>query len=303
MSTKRATIEVGDDELEITNPDKVIYTDPVITKAEMVRYYARIAGRMLAHVADRPLVLERFPDGIGAKGFYQKNASGHFPDYIGRVEVPTNDGGSTNYPVVSDAMAIAYLAGQGTVVFHTLLSLAAAPEAPVEVIFDLDPADPADTDAVRGAARELREVLDGLGLAPRVKASGSKGLHVVVDVLDADPGFALTEEFAQRVAAEVLPRGPFTLEHRKADRHGRLFLDILRNRPSAHAVAPWSLRALPGAPVAAPLDWDEALAADLDPRRVDITNAFRRLGQKDDPWADPPRPTVTIASALEALSL
>ncbi|MEZ5238803.1 MAG: non-homologous end-joining DNA ligase [Microthrixaceae bacterium] len=300
MSGDRA-IEVSGAELRITNPDKVLFPSCGITKAEMVGYYARIAGVMLRYVGGRPLVLERFPDGIGEGGFYQKNASGHFPDRIERVRVASSDGGSTLYPVVHDELGLAYLAGQGTVVFHTLLSRADEPRTPVEVIFDLDPATEQDTDLVRAAAGEIRDVLEELDLAPRVKTSGSKGLHVVIDVTDEDADFELTGEFSRRVANEVVGRGPFTLEHRRARRHGRLFLDVLRNSPSAHAVAPYSLRALPDAPVAAPLDWGEALSADLDPRRVTMHNLFRRLGQKEDPWADTPAPRSTIAQALESL--
>lgn len=301
MSTPTRTLSVDGRDLEITNPDKVLFTDPVITKAEMLDYYRRIAEVMIPHVADRPLVLQRFPDGIAETGFYQKNASAHFPEWIERREIPTVDGRSTNYPVIHDAAGLVYLAGQGTVVFHTLLCRADSPQVPVEVIFDLDPASADDIDAVRGAAGELHEVLEALGLAPRVKSSGSKGLHVVVTVSDPEADFELTRRFSRKVAEIVAARGPFTLEHRKDRRGGRLFLDVLRNAPAAHAVAPYSLRALPGGPVAAPLAWDEALGSGFAPQRVTIANVFRRLGQKADPWADPPSPLRSITSALADL--
>ncbi len=230
-------------------------------------YYERIAEQMLPHVAGRPLVLQRFPDGIDGFGFYQKNTPDHVPDWIERVEIDTADGGSTRYPVVDDAAGIVYFANQGAIVFHTLLAKADAPMSPVEVIFDLDPSSD-DLAPVRAAAEELRSVLEDLGLAPRVKSTGSRGLHVVVDVIDdGEVGFDLTSTFARRVAEIVSERGDFTLEFRKNQRAGRLFLDILRNGPASHAVAPYSLRPITGAPVAAPLDWDEALSADFHPRR------------------------------------
>ena len=169
------------------------------------------------------------------------------------------------------------------------------------MIFDLDPSSD-DLAPVRAAAAELRSVLDDLGLAPRVKSTGSRGLHVVVDVIDdGEVGFDLTSTFARRVAEIVSERGDFTLEFRKNQRAGRLFLDIFRNGPASHAVAPYSLRPIAGAPVAVPLDWDEALSADFHPRRITIANVFRRLAQKTDPWAEPPRPTSTIADALARL--
>lgn len=294
--------------IELSNLDKMYFPggevsgggDP-ISKGDVVDYYERIAEQMLAHVAGRPLVLQRFPDGIDEFGFYQKNTPDHVPDWIERVEVATADGGSTRYPVVDDAAGIVYFANQGAIVFHTLLAGADAPMSPVEVIFDLDPSSD-DLAPVRAAAAELRSVLDDLGLAPRVKSTGSRGLHVVVDVIDdGEVGFDLTSTFARRVAEIVSERGDFTLEFRKDQRASRLFLDIFRNGPASHAVAPYSLRPIAGAPVAAPLDWDEALAADFGPRRITIANIFRRLGQKTDPWADPPRPTSTIADALGRL--
>lgn len=287
--------------IELSNLDKVYFPgDDPIRKGDVVDYYERIAERMLPHVVGRPLVLQRFPDGIDEFGFYQKNTPDHVPDWIDRVEIDTADGGSTRYAVVDDAAGIVYLANQGAIVFHTLLADADAPASPVEVIFDLDPSSD-DLAPVRAAAAELRSVLDDLGLAPRVKSTGSRGLHVVVDVIDDHVDFDVTSACARRVAEIVSERGDFTLEFRKDRREGRLFLDILRNAPANHAVAPYSLRPIAGAPIAAPLDWDEALSADFHPRRITIANIFRRLGQKRDPWDHPPAPTSTIADALARL--
>lgn len=311
-------------EPDVSNPDKVFFpaTDPsaqgaagdAITKADVVDYYHRIAGHLLPRVARRPLVLQRFPDGIDGDGFFQKNTPDHVPDRIERVDISTADGGTTRYTVLDadDVDDLVYLADQGTIVFHALLGRAEDPDRPVEVVWDLDPSGD-DLDPVRDAARELRSVLDDLGLEPRVKSTGSRGLHVVVDVIDGGAGphgrgggepadYDLTKRFARAVAEEIEPRGPFTLEQRKQQRGARLFLDVLRNSAANHAVAPYSLRPLPGAPVAAPLDWDEALSSSFDPRRITLRNVFRRLGQTDDPWADPTAPRSTIADALSALT-
>ena len=294
------TREVAGRSVTLSHLDKMYFPEAELTKGDVVDYYERIAPTMLPYVVGRPLVVQRFPDGIGAEGFFQKNTPAYVPDWIERVSIDTAEGGHTNYPVVSDDAGLVYLANQGSLVFHTLLARADAPGAPVEVIFDLDPADD-DLAPVRAAARELRAVLDDLALEPRVKTSGSRGLHVVVDVTDDDADFDLTRRFARRVADVVAGRDDFTLEHRKERREGRLFLDILRNAPASHAVAPWSLRPLPGAPVAAPLDWDEALAAEFHPQSITVENVFRRLGQKTDPWGDRPPPSQTIAEAMQAL--
>lgn len=304
MTSHRTTRRVGSHDVEVTNLDKEYFPahhdGPAITKGQVIDYYERIGDRFLDLNGGRPMVVQRFPDGIDAGGFYQKNLPDHAPDWIDRVEIATADGGTTTYAVVDDPAGIVYLANQGAIVFHTLLADAARPERPVEVNFDLDPAD-ADTAPVRAAAKELRVVLDGLGLAPRVKTSGSRGLHIVVDVTDRDADFDLTRRFVRRVAETVVDRGEFTLEARKARRRGRLYLDIGRNAPAAHAVAPWSLRASATAPVAVPLDWDEALAPAWDPRRITIANVFRRLAHKPDPWARWPEPDTTIADALAIL--
>ncbi|HEY8059180.1 MAG TPA: hypothetical protein VID94_10530 [Acidimicrobiales bacterium] len=280
---KRLELEVDGRELSISNPDKVLFPDDGITKAEMVRYYERIAPSLVQHSRGRPVALHRFPDGIGKGGFFQKQAGKHFPDWIPRVELTTRDG-STEFVVIEDPATVVYLAGQGVLVLHTLFSRAVEPERPVEVMVDLDPAT-SDRGPIRHAAGRLRELFAERGYAPRVKSSGSRGLHVVVDVdlPDFEAARGLAEEVSQQLVAEEPDE--FTLAFFKKDRGDRLLLDINRNAYQQHAVAPYSLRALPGAPVAAPLEWDEALSPKWDPQRWTIRNLFRRLSRRDDPWS------------------
>lgn len=287
--------------IEISNADRVLFPEIGATKGDVARYYQRIAPRLLPHLADRPLVVQRFTQPVDEGGFYQKNTPPHAPPWLRTVEVPTAEGGTTRYPLVDDEAGLLFLANQGSVVLHTLLDAATALDRPVEVIFDLDPADD-DLAPVRDAARHLREILDDLGLPPRVKSSGSRGLHLHVDVT-GPADFELSRAFSLAVAEEVARREPdrFTVAFRKSDRRGRLFLDVFRNGRAAHAVAPYSLRARPEAPVAVPLSWDEALSADFHPRRITIGNVFRRLGQVEDPWAGWPPPQVTLAQALDRL--
>jgi len=280
---KRLELEVDGRELSISNPDKVLFPDDGITKAEMVGYYRRIAPLLVRHSAGRPVALHRFPDGIGKGGFFQKQVGKHFPDWIPTVELTTRDG-STEFVVIEDAATVVYLAGQGVLVLHSLFGRADAPQRPVEVMVDLDPTT-TDRGPIRAAAGRLRELFSERGYVPRVKSSGSRGLHVVVDV-DL-PDFRAARGLALEVSEQLVAEEPdeFTLEFYKEKRGDRLLLDINRNAYQQHAVAPYSLRALPGAPVAAPLEWDEALAPQWDPQRWTIKNLFRRLAQRDDPWS------------------
>ena len=283
MATKRLELEVDGRELSISNPDKVLFPDEGITKAEVVRYYEKIAPLLVRHSDGRPVALHRFPDGVAKGGFFQKQKGKHFPEWIPTVPLETRDG-STEFVVIEDAATIVYLAGQGALVLHTLFSRADEPHRPVEVMVDLDPSTP-DRGPVRHAARRLRELFAARGYEARVKTSGSRGLHVVVDV-DL-PDFPAARQLALDVSEELVAEEPddYTLEFYKEKRKGRLLLDINRNAYQQHAVAPYSLRALPGAPVAAPLEWDEALASSWDPRRWTIKNVFRRLARREDPWS------------------
>lgn len=291
--------------VQLSSEDKVLFADIDGTKGEMINHYELVAAKMLAEVADRPLVLERFPNGVDKKGFYQKNTPDHVPDYISRLAVPSKSQGEIVYSVIHDANGLVYLANQGAVVFHTLLSAADNPDHPIEIIWDLDPAHN-DIASVQLAARMLHDQLGELGLEPRVKTSGSKGLHIHVDVTDtADSGvgFAATRAFAERVAWDLVAAEPdrFTLEFSKKDRKGRLLLDIMRNGHSSHAAAPYSMRAVPEASVAAPLSWEEALADDFHPRMITMRSIGERLAAGIDPWADRPAPSVTIMEAAQSL--
>jgi len=297
--------------VQLSSLDKVLFADIEGTKGEMISHYELVATKMLAEVADRPLVLERFPNGVDKKGFYQKNTPDHVPDFISRLTVPSKSGGPSKQPseivysVIHDANGLVYLANQGTVVFHTLLSAASDPDQPIEIIWDLDPAHN-DIASVQLAARMLHDQLGELGLEPRVKTSGSKGMHIHVDVTDAADsgvGFAATRAFAERIAWDLVAAEPdrFTLEFAKKDRKGRLLLDIMRNGRSSHAAAPYSMRAVPEASVAAPLSWDEALSEDFHPRMITMRTMGERLAAGIDPWADRPVPSVTIMEAAQSL--
>jgi bifunctional non-homologous end joining protein LigD len=271
--------------VEVSHADRVMFPDEGITKGEIVDYYRRVAPVMVPHLRNRPLMLERFRAGIDHGGFYQKEAAEYFPDFVRRVEVP-KAGGVVHHPMADTEDAVVYLANQGTITFHVWPAQADHLRQPDRLIFDLDPPDVSGAFAtVRATALKLHKLFDRLGLVAFVQTTGSRGLHVVAPLVpgpDQDEVLAFAHAVAQRLA-ESDP-GRLTTEIRKAKRGKRLYLDVARNGYAQTVVAPYSVRARPGAPVATPLDWEEVRTTRLAPDRWTITNVFRRLGAKADPW-------------------
>ena len=247
------------------------------------------------------MALERYPDGITRGGFFQKQVPEHFPEWIERVQLPRERGGTVTHVLCQDRATLEYLADQAVLVFHRLLVTADRPRHPVELILDLDPPRP-DPPLVIRAARLVRDLFDELDIVGFVKSTGSRGVHIHVP-LDGSDAFDLVRAFAHDLAAELVRRDPthLTIEHRKDRRGRRLFVDWLRNGYGQHAAAPYTLRALPDAPVAVPLGWEEATGRDFDPRRYRLGNVFRRLGRKRDPWQGIGRRARSIEGAAARL--
>jgi bifunctional non-homologous end joining protein LigD len=295
-----STVTVGEHDIEVSHPDKVLFPEAELTKADLVDYHRRVAEHMLPHVRHRAIAMERFPDGIDAAGFLQKRVDEHFPDFVSRAELPTEDG-TTVYAVVDNPETLAYLAQQGCITLHVWPSRVDRPDHPDRLVFDLDPEE-TDLDALADTARACRELLAEVGLAPFVKSSGSSGLHVEAP-LDRRADFDEARAFAREAADRLAERDPerVTTAHRKDQRGGRLFVDTYRNAYGQHAVAPYAVRAKPGAPVAAPLDWDEVGGSGFRPRRYTMANLFRRLAQKPDPWAGMDDAAGSLAEAHDRL--
>ena len=278
-------MKVKSHEIEISHAGKLLFPDAGIRKEDLAEYYLRIAETMLPYLRNRPISMQRFPDGIEGQGFYHKEVPDYFPDWIETVEVEVKeDGENQRQVVVNQAATLVFLADQACITPHAWLSKADNLDNPDRLIFDLDPPGD-DFDEVRFAARALKEILGEIGLVPYVMTTGSKGVHVVVP-LDAREGFDSVRTFASNLCDELASRYPdrLTTETRKNQRKGKIFLDYLRNAYAQTAVPPYAVRPLPGAPVATPLDWDELEDAGLDSQSYSIHNIFRRLGQKEDPW-------------------
>ena len=304
------TIEVGGREVALSNVGKVLFPgsgrDPGLTKGDLVDYYRRVAATMLPHVAGRPVSMQRFPDGIDGKRFFQKEAPDYFPDWI-RTEEVAKEGGTVRHVVCDREATLVYLANQACITPHVWLSRVAHLERPDRLVFDLDPpenggrsGDDRGLDRLRWAARRTRDLLDVLGLPAFLLTTGSRGFHVVVP-LEPAAGFDEVRAFAARVARRLARAHPdrLTVEHRKAKRGDRVFVDYLRNGYAQTAVPPYAVRARPGAPVATPLEWREL--GRVAPRRYTMKNLFRRLAQKEDPWAGIDASAVTLDAAREAL--
>lgn len=289
MSAKAKTkdeIRVGGRSVPLSNPGKELFPGDGITKADLVDYYRTVARPMLTHLRDRPLVMERYPDGYEGKSFYHKDVPDYFPDWIRTVHVP-KEGGSLTMAVCDDTATLVYLANQACITPHPWLSPADCLDCPDRLVFDLDP--PGDASGgfenVRWGARQLGDLLTELGLRPALMTTGSRGLHLLVP-LDRRTDFDTARAFARRVADVLAARHSdrLTTEARKNKRRGRLYLDIQRNAYAQTSVAPYAVRARPHAPVATPLEWEELDDPQLGPRRWTLRTLPERLDKYGDPW-------------------
>lgn len=296
------TLTIGNHTIDVERWDKVLFPDDGITKGDLIDYYREIADTMLPFMKDRPLTLQRFPDGIDEDGFYQKEAPEYFPDWIRRVSIPVEESGEDQDQVICDDTAtLAYLANQACITPHIWLSRADKLHHPDKLIFDLDPPTD-DFEPVRKAALDLRTILDEIELVSYVMTTGSSGLHVVVP-LDRSADFDEVRDFARDLADILADRHPdrLTTAQRKKKRGDRLFLDYLRNSYGQNSVTPYAVRALSGAPVATPLDWDELHDKDLTSKSYTMDNIFQRLGQKEDPWHGMMRRARSLSKPRERL--
>jgi bifunctional non-homologous end joining protein LigD len=267
----------------ITHPDKVLFPADGITKRELAAYYDAVAPFMLPHLRGRPITMERFPAGIAADGFLQKDVVKGFPPWLKRVEAPKK-GGVVHYALAGDRKSLAWLANQNTIAIHVWPSRVPRLDRPDLCVFDLDPSRE-DADALRAAVLGLRDLLKEAGQDAWVKTSGSKGFHVVVRLKPRDT-FRESSRFASRVADELVRRHPtlLTLEFSKADRKGRILVDIGRNRAGATFVAVYSVRPKPGAPVSAPCTWEEIERGDVGPQTFRLRTLPARLAAVGDLW-------------------
>ena len=269
----------------ITHPDKVLFPDDGITKAELASYYEAVASVMLPHVRGRPVTMERYPAGIDKKGFIQKDVTKGFPEWLERVEVPKKRG-TSHYPLANDVRSLLWTVNQNSITPHVWSSRIPDLYHPDLCVFDLDPSkdDPIE---LRAAALQVRALLEELGLPSWLKTSGSKGFHIVVP-LDGEAMFDTVYEFTGAVGAVLVKRDPehLTQEFIKADRKGRILVDTGRNGFGATAAAAYAVRPKPGAPVSAPCTWQELESGNVEPRTFTLRTMRDRIAKVGDLWAD-----------------
>jgi len=274
--------------VEFTHEDKVMFPAAGLTKGAVLRFYERIAPRLLPHLCDRPVTLERLPEGLDGKAaphFWQKNTPSYYPSWIPRIELPSETGKPIQYALVNDRDTLLYLVNQGALTFHVWFSRIQNLDRPDFVLFDLDPGQAPFTE-VMAVAKQLRVILEAQNIAAFVKTSGKSGLHVVTPWEQAGR-YDEAREWGLYIARQVMTDLPHlaTVERRKNKRQKKVYVDVMQNARGRHAVPPYVLRPVPQATVSTPLEWRE-LTPKLRPQQFTLQTIFRRLTQdRTDPFA------------------
>jgi bifunctional non-homologous end joining protein LigD len=290
--------------ITISNPDKVLWPAskkaPDVTKLDLARYYEMAAGRMLPHIANRPISLVRAPDGINGEKFYQRHV---LAGVAHALAIPVKGEKQPFHGIDSVAGLIA-LAQAGVLEIHPWGCKPGDPETPERLIFDLDPAPDVSFETVMEAAKEMRDVLAAIGFTPFVKTTGGKGIHVVIAIegtrskgINWDDAKAFSLKVVELMAAAAPDR--YVTNMSKKQRGGKIFLDYLRNARSATAVGPWSPRAREGATIAVPLTWNQ-IKKGLDPSAFTIPAAVPLL-KRADPWKDLAKSGFSLETARKKL--
>ena len=288
--------------VKYSNLDKVYWPETGFTKGDLIAYYESVADLLVPYLIDRPIHLNRFPDGIEGKSFYQKEIKEGAPDWIRTVRLASRhrEGGVLEYMICDDRETLLYLANLGSIDLHPWMSRVETPDSPDYAVIDLDPKEAPFTDVIR-IAREVGDLLHAIGLRPLLKTSGKTGLHVVIPL---EPGYTYDHsvmfcEGVARVVARDLP-GIATVERAIGNREGKVYVDFGQNRKGQTVVPPYVVRPARGATVSTPLTWDE-LTDDLRPSQFTIQTVPERLQRVGDLFDALDSDRQNLASAIESL--
>ncbi len=277
-------VEASGREVPITSPGKVFFADRGDTKLDLVRYYQAVEEPLLRAMGGRPVLLQRFPNGAGGSSFFQKRVPDSHPDWLQTTIVSTPNGTTSRALVAADLAHVLWAVNLGCLGFHVWPAKAADPEHADELRIDLDPTPGVTFAMVQEAAREVRALLDGLGVAALPKTTGNRGIHVYVRLQPRWTSYDVRAA-AVAVARELERRRPdlITAAWWKEERGRRVFVDFNQNAPHKTIFGAWSVRARPGAQVSAPFDWDEldTIAPDV----LTIATVPERVAKRGDPWA------------------
>ena len=296
-----SSVLVAGREIALTNLDKVFFPRPGLTKGDLVRYYVDLAPYVLGHVADRPMLLKRYPDGAEGGFFYQKRAPRHHPEWLRTVHVEFPSGRSADFPVVDDTAGLAWIANLGCIDLNVWPSRVGHVEQPDYLLIDLDPRDGDPWEAVREIALAAREVLDGLGLASYPKTSGATGIHILCPTLpelEFPDVRRAAKAIARRIAALVPDLAP--PPWKVAARRG-VFVDYGQNARDRTIASAYSIRPTPDARASAPLAWAEV--ADSDPGAFTLATMRDRVADAGDLTAGMRERAVSLLPLFAQLGL
>jgi bifunctional non-homologous end joining protein LigD len=269
--------------VEFTNLDKILFPKPKITKAQVIEYYIKVAPKMLGFLADRPIVLIRYPNGIDKEGFYEKDAPEGTPSWVKTVRIYSETAErNVDYILCNDLDTLIWLANLAAIEIHTPLSTVDSREKPDLVLFDLDPEPPASYEEATEVALSLKDKLDRLGLRSFAKTSGKKGLHILVPII-REHTFRETRVFAHKIGQQLARELRIAVsEFSETKKPGKVFVDYLQNSHGRTMACPYSLRVTPEATVSTPLEWDE-VEKRIKPAEFNIFNV---ASLRKDPWKD-----------------
>jgi len=301
LSKDTTEIVIEGKKLRLTNLEKPMWPGDGITKAGLIKYYADMADILLPYLRDRLFVMSRYPDGIDGEMFYQKDCPDYAPDWLNTFPVYSPDAGKTvNYILCNDLPTLLWLANQACIELHIWLARVPRIDCPDIAVFDLDPFPPAGFKDTLEIALLIKEALEQFGLHGYPKTSGATGLHIFVPV---KPEYTYKEvrnsvEFICRQIHSVFPQKT-TLERLVSDRTGKVYLDYLQNTRGKTMTFHYSLRPIPGAPVSAPLTWDEVKKGRVDPADFRIDTIRDRLADVGDLYSDLLQPGQSLKSLVE----
>ncbi|HEX2971993.1 MAG TPA: hypothetical protein VHP11_06650 [Tepidisphaeraceae bacterium] len=273
--------------IEFTHVDRMAFPQMGYTKGDVLRFYERVGPYLLPYLRDRPITVERLPEGLTgpqAPHFWQKNTPAYYPKWIPRVRLTTEHGKPVEYVLVNDQQTLLYLVNQGVITFHMYLSRVADLERPDFVLFDLDPGQATFAHAVT-AARQIHLLLDAMKVRSCPKTSGKSGVHVLAS-WHGEGDYEEAREWAMRIAQLAAGMSDIaTTQRLKEKRHGRVYIDVIQNALGHHVVPPYVLRTTAEATVSMPLGWRE-LKLTVDPKQFNLKSVPDELAQgHGDPMA------------------
>jgi bifunctional non-homologous end joining protein LigD len=292
VAPKRQEVEIDGRRLSLSNLDKLLYPEAGFTKGHVIDYYTRVAPYALAHLRGRPLTLKRYPNGVEAPYFYEKQCPSHRPAWVNTAPVYIRSNGRTiEFCLADDLPTLVWLANLADLELHTSLALASDVKRPTILAFDLDPGPPATIVECAEVALELRRAFEHLGMEAFPKTSGSKGMQVYVPLNTPGVTYEATKTFARGIAQVLERRMPklATSNMSKALRPGKVFVDWSQNDEHKTTVSVYSLRAMARPTVSTPLHWEEveAVVDSRDPDDLVFSSAgvLERVAEHGDLFA------------------